>query len=222
MPKKRNFSCELALLLGLACSCICISLVAQSALGITTLAVIPMALSSIHPAISFGTWNMIFQVMLLIALMIVQRKLTPSYLLSFGASLALGRAIDGFDVLLQPLPMGMGFRILYFVIGFFGICVGISFFLRCRLPVLPFDEFTRGLVEQFHWPVKYVKTTFDVLNVVVGVALSLIVLGRIDGIGIGTIISAVFTGYFVNRIVIWLDRHCEFVFVIPALSRWGR
>ncbi|MBW3077795.1 hypothetical protein [Bifidobacterium simiiventris] len=49
--------------------------------------------------------------------------------------------------------------------------------------------------------------SFDVSLVIIAGVMSLVFFGRIDGLGLGTVVAAVITGQIVNLI----NRHCWFV-----------
>ncbi|MDD6105413.1 MAG: DUF6198 family protein [Ruminococcus sp.] len=47
----------------------------------------PLIFNNVFPIISFGTWNYIFQTLLVITLMILKRSFCPGYLFSFGVGI---------------------------------------------------------------------------------------------------------------------------------------
>lgn len=211
MAAKKRFSCELALLIGLLLNSLCVSLMVKSGFGVSTLSSVPLVFSHIFTTVSFGVWNFLAQGLCVAILVVVTRRFTVGYLLSFFIGGIFGKLLDFYQQLLAPLPTDLGFRVLYFTLGFLLMTVGAALFQRCRLPVLPFDLFVRDLTAFLHQPVRRVKTTFDLTCVAITLLLSFTLLGRLEGVGVGTILSAFFTGVLTNRVCDRLDR--EFVFV---------
>lgn len=60
-----------------------IDLMSKSVFGISTISSVPLILSTAFPVFSFGTWNYIFQTLLVITLMVLKRSFCPGYLFSF-------------------------------------------------------------------------------------------------------------------------------------------
>lgn len=211
MAAKKRLSCELALVIGLLLNSLCVSLMVKSGFGVSTLSSVPLVFSHIFTAISFGVWNFLAQGLCVVILVAVTRRFSVGYILSFFIGGIFGKLLDFYQQLLAPLPDEFGFRVLYFTMGFLLMTVGAALFQRCRLPVLPFDLFVRDLTAFLHLPVRRVKTTFDLVCVAITLALSFTMLGRLDGVGVGTILGALFTGILTNKVCDHLDR--DFVFV---------
>lgn len=89
---------------------------------------------------------------------------------------------------------------------------------RCKMPIIPTDLFPKELSEITGIKFSQIKISFDLICVIVTVALTLSFFGGIRGLGIGTIISALTMGKTVGAIDEWLDRHMEFV-TIPSVYR---
>ena len=74
---------EAALLIVLLLNPLAIDLMSKSVFGISTISSVPLILSTAFPVFSFGTWNYIFQTLLVITLMVLKRSFCPGYLFSF-------------------------------------------------------------------------------------------------------------------------------------------
>ena len=103
--------------------------------------------------------------------------------------------------------------IAYFLISYFLLSIGIALENRCQLPIIPTDLFPRELSSIIKKPYARVKITFDVLCLATTGLLTGLMLGYLDGLGIGTIVAAFTMGK-------WLDgsRRSELAFV-SALSK---
>lgn len=210
MTNKTRFSCELAELIGLLINSLSINLLVKSNFGVSVISSVPLVLNKINASISFGAWNVICQVIAILILIVITRQAHIGYAASFIMAFLFGFLIDIVKVLIIGWPVTFLFRSIYFVVGFSGLAIGISMFIKCRLPVLPFDSFVRDLCLTFSWPVKYVKTAFDATSFSITVFLSYLYFGRLTTVGIGTVISVLFMGTLVHGICLRLDKRFDF------------
>ena len=81
--RKFHLPGEAALLIVLLINPLAIDLMSKSVFGISTISSVPLILSTAFPVFSFGTWNYIFQTLLVITLMVLKRSFCPGYLFSF-------------------------------------------------------------------------------------------------------------------------------------------
>ena len=81
--RKFHLPCEAALLIVLLINPLAIDLMSKSVFGISTISSVPLILSTAFPVFSFGTWNYIFQTLLVITLMVLKRSFCTGYLFSF-------------------------------------------------------------------------------------------------------------------------------------------
>ena len=81
--RKFHLPGEAALLIVLLINPLAIDLMSKSVFGISTISSVPLILSTAFPVFSFGTWNFIFQTLLVITLMVLKRSFCPGYLFSF-------------------------------------------------------------------------------------------------------------------------------------------
>lgn len=58
--------------------------------------------------------------------MILRKKFVPSYLFSFVVGFIFGECIDLHNLWIPMLPTGIGFRIMYFIISYCLISLGIG------------------------------------------------------------------------------------------------
>lgn len=101
--------------------------------------------------------------------------------------------------------------LLSFVVSYLLICVGIAFSNRCGLPIVPTDLFPREFSQITGIGYPKVKISFDALCLMVTAGLTFCFLGRIRGIGIGTVLAALTMGKTIGVIGGWMDQHFTFV-----------
>lgn len=99
--------------------------------GISAISSVPYAFSEVFPQISLGTFTYIFQGLLVCSLMILRKKFVPSYLFAFVVGFVFGEFIDLHSLWINMLPTAIGFRIIYFIISYFLLSVGITLSNRC-------------------------------------------------------------------------------------------
>ena len=208
--KKIHFAGETALLLVLLINSLGVDLMSKSGLGISTISSVPLIFNNVFPIISFGTWNYIFQTLLVITLMILKRSFCPGYLFSFVIGIGFGKMIDVHNIWVQTLPNVLPLNVFYFIMGFFLMCFGICLANNCMLPIIPTDIFPRDLSEILKKKYKLIKTSFDLSCLTTTVILSLVILHRFYGIGIGTVFCAFLTGKTVSIIQKFVGEHIEF------------
>ena len=205
---------ELALLIAVCINSFGVVLMLYSGAGISAISSVPFAFSEVFPKISLGTWNYLFQGLLVLSLMVMRKKFVPSYLFSFVVGFVFGELLDVHELWISVLPTALPFRFLYFIISYVLICVGIAISNRCKLPIIPTDLFPRELADITKVGYPKIKIGFDVACLAVTAALTFFCLGRLEGLGIGTILAAFTMGKGVGIVGTLLDKHFRFVSVL--------
>ena len=205
---------ELALAAAILINSFGVVLMLYSGAGISAISSVPFAFSEVLPQLTLGTWTYIFQGLLVASLMVLRRRFVPEYLFSFVAGFIFGELLDVHEAWIGILPTALPWRILYFVISYLLICFGIALSNRCQLPIIPTDLFPRELADITGAAYSKIKITFDLLCLATTLALTLIFLHRIDGLGIGTILAAFTMGKVIGLIGGKMDTHVCFVSVL--------
>ena len=129
---------------------------------------------------------------------------------SFVVGIGFGKMIDVHNIWVQMLPNALPLNVFYFATGFLLMCFGICLANNCMLPIIPTDIFPRDLSEILKKNYKQIKTGFDLSCLMTTVILSLAILHRFYGIGIGTVFCAFLTGKTVSVIQKFVGEHIEF------------
>lgn len=204
---------EAALILAIIINSMGVLLMLQSGSGISAISSVPYAFSEVFPKLSLGTWTYIFQGLLVIALMVLKKRFVPSYLFSFVAGFLFGEMMDVNELWITKLPLSIPLRIFYFVLSYIIICFGIALSNRCKLPIIPTDLFPRDLSEIINKPYARVKIAFDVTCLFVTACLTYFALGKILGLGVGTVVAAFTMGKGVAIAGSLIDKRVTFVSV---------
>lgn len=206
---------ELALMAAIVINSFSVVLMLYSGSGISAISSVPYAFSEVFKELSLGTWTYIFQGALVLSLMILRRKFVPSYLFSFVAGFAFSELLDVNELWIGILPQTIPCRIAYFLISYFLLSIGIALENRCQLPIIPTDLFPRELSEIIDKPYARVKIIFDVLCLLATTGLlTCLMLGYLDGLGIGTIVAAFTMGKMVSITGSWIDQRVTFASVL--------
>ena len=205
------FRGELALALAVIINSFGVVLMLYSGAGISAISSVPYAFSEVIPKVSLGTWTYIFQGLLVLSLMILRKMFVPQYLFSFVVGFIFSELLDVHKMWIDILPTDLDWCVLYFVVSYFLLCIGIALSNRCKLPIIPTDLFPRELSEIINVSYSKVKIIFDVTCLTVTAGMTLIFLGRLDGLGIGTVLAAFTMGKTVGIIGNMMDKKFRFV-----------
>ena len=174
-----------------------ISLLRLSSFGTDPFTCMNLGVSSYLP-IGYGTYQMLFNLLLFIPVFILDRK-------SFGIGalinmLLLGYIVDAFVALfalggitIQGLSGLLPVRVLLLVAGVLVVCLGIALYMACDLGAAPYDRLSVVVENYSHGKLKFrwVRVAMDVLSTAIGFFTGSVV-------GIGTVVVAFFTGPIVS------------------------
>ena len=197
---------EIALIVIILINSLGVVLMLYSGSGISAISSVPYAFSLVFPKISLGTWTYIFQGLLVLSLMIMRKKFVAPYLFSFLVGFAFSEMLDIHEMWINALE----YRVVYFVISYLLICLGIALSNRCGLPIIPTDLFPRELTDITKIKYSRIKIGFDVTCLAITALMTCIILGHLDGLGIGTILAAFTMGKVIGMIGDQMDRHVRF------------
>lgn len=201
---------EIALIVIILINSLGVVLMLYSGSGISAISSVPYAFSLVFPKISLGTWTYIFQGLLVLSLMIMRKKFVAPYLFSFLVGFAFSEMLDIHEMWINALSTALEYRVVYFVISYFLICFGIALSNRCGLPIIPTDLFPRELADITKIKYSRIKIGFDVTCLAITALMTCIILGHLDGLGIGTILAAFTMGKVIGMIGDQMDRHVRF------------
>lgn len=206
----RTLRGELILVLAVCINSLGVVLMLYSGAGISAISSVPFAFSEVFPKLTLGTWTYLFQGLLVLSLMVMRRRFVPPYLFSFVVGFVFGELLDVHELWIGILPTALPWRILYFVVSYVLICIGIALSNRCGLPIVPTDLFPRELSDITGIGYPKIKIGFDVICLVVTAGMTFFCLGHLDGLGIGTIVAAFTMGKGVGICGNWMDKRFQF------------
>ena len=193
-------------------------LMLRSGSGISPISSVPYAFSLVLPFFTLGTWTYLFQGSLILSLMVLRKKLVIPYLFSFVVGFFFGKMLDLHQLWTDRLPVNLPLRVAYFALSYLLICFGIALSNRCKMPIIPTDLFPRELAAITGWPYARIKVSFDLICLGTTAVMTLFFLGRLDGLGIGTVLAAATMGKAIAWIGSRMDRYVTFTSVLDTAT----
>ncbi|WP_280176702.1 DUF6198 family protein [Apilactobacillus micheneri] len=169
-------------------------------LGVSALVSIPQILSLIFP-ITLGQATTIFFILLIIIEFILQRKFQIQIILQIVLAFVFGYIVDFYGVTLGLNSLNLPNLFDQFIIAFLAIVftsIGIFIMVSVQFILIPPDGLVRIISELTKKQFGKVKFLFDLSTIVISILISLIFIGHIEAIGIGTVAAVILVGHLIN------------------------
>lgn len=216
MKKIQNFG-EWAYVFGIIFLAIGVMMFTKADMGMS-MVVAPAYLISMKVSfLTFGMAEYVFQAILLIVFCLVLRKFSWKYLFSFATALIYGAVLDLVLLIMKNInPVTLTSRVAFFAGGMLISSMGIAFFFRTYLPLEVYELFVKGISERFNWSTSKFKIVYDCCSCVLAIVMSLLFFGRLQGIGLGTVICALANGNLIG----WTSRLLEKYIDFSPATKW--
>ncbi len=201
MSTKEFIKRYMLFMISLFFSALGVAITKYAGLGVAPVSSIANVIYSRFSEISLGTWLIIWNVLLLLGQIILLRKSFKLYnLLQIPLSIAFGIFTDFGLWCISFIEIYS--YIMCVVTVFIGVIIrafGIALAVTADIILNSSEAFVKEVADKIKFKFGIVKVVFDILCVIVSVAISLVLFdGKIIGTREGTVISAVFTGIFVS------------------------
>ena len=201
-------------ILGLIINSFGVAFITKSTLGTSQISSIPYVLSLKFTNLSFGQTTFIFNMLfILIQLLILKKDFHPIQFLQVLANILFSFFIDISMLVLAWLnPQTLPLRILSLLIGCAILAIGISVEVAPDVIKVPGEGIVHAISRVSGIEFGKVKIRFDVTLIIMATLLSFLFFHKLNGIGLGTIISAVLVGpmiSFVNRYLPGIGKICS-------------
>jgi len=220
--KQKVFYTELAYVLGLVIMAFAAAFTEKADFGMSMVVapayLLHLKVSETLPFFSFGMAEYMLQLVILLAMMLVLRRVKLSWLFSFVTAVLYGLALDLFMLLAGSVPTHTFlFRGLWFVLGMVLCSLGVAFFFRTYLAPEVYELFVKELAVKFHADMGKVKWIYDICSCVFAVVLSFCFFGfgQFQGIYWGTAVCALLNGRIIMFFGKWMDRRLAFKDLLP-------
>ena len=215
--KKIKVYSEIAYLLALILLSLAVAILTAADFGISMIVAPAYLLSLKLGSVTFGQAEYIIQAGLMILLCCALRKVKIVYLMSFvtcliyGWVLDLWRTLPCFDpAVTVPGSMNIFLRIGMFVIGVLLTSFSIALFFKTYLYPQVYDFFVKAVSQRYGIKLSAFKTVFDIVCLLVSIAMTFVFFGKLVGVNWGTLVMAVFDGSIIGFISDMLDKRIEF------------
>jgi len=217
MKKKHTAYRWILYLIGLACLATGMTINTKTGLGAAAAMSLPFTIAQLTNVslgdVTLGTYVIFIGLELVIHTMLERKRGIPTTkirwlkdLAQFLVAIGVTRVINIISVLIPPLGEGLAgpfwdsipVRILVLVFGVTITGVGAAITLNMRMVPNPVDGLVHAIADAWGKTVGFTKNCFDVVNVIISVALSLIFAGKLIGVGIGTFLAMVGCGRVIS------------------------
>lgn len=191
--------------LGICLNAFGIALFTRSKLGTGPTSCIPYVVS-LKSGLSFGTCTFMFNILLLLGQIILLRKNFPRHqLLQLPVTLLFSILIDGAMKFTTFVNTDIYWiALLYNILGCVFRAVGVSCQVVADVVMLSTEAFVKALSDVSKKEFSWIKLFFDVFMAAVAIALSFLLLGRLESVREGTLIIVLLVGpvshYFTKRL----------------------
>ncbi len=181
--------------LGICLNAFGIALFTRSKLGTGPTSCIPYVVS-LKSGLSFGTCTFMFNILLLLGQIILLRKNFPRYqLLQLPVTLLFSILIDGAMKFTTFVNTDIYWiALLYNILGCVFRAVGVSCQVVADVVMLSTEAFVKALSDVSKKEFSWIKLFFDVFMAAVAIALSFLLLGRLESVREGTLIIVLLVG----------------------------
>lgn len=199
----------LIFVVGLLLTGIGIAMTIKSDIGSTPMSIAPLVLSNVIP-VSFGMMNFIWSLSFVFGQMILLGKgFTKDQYFQFLVCPLFGFFIDfGLFIFKDYTPYFYMEKLLVLLIGCILLALGIYMQVMAKVIINPGEGIVRAIAYRAKIKFGNAKIYFDIGVLTIGVLLSIILLGRVVGVGVGTLIIALGTGSIV-KVFKWLFEHLD-------------
>lgn len=177
-----------------------IAFITKAALGTSQISSIPYVLSLQYDHLTFGEFtffmNMLF---ILLQLLLLKKDFKPVQFLQIAVNIIFSYFIDVSMGLLSFFqPQSIVINLLFLIIGCMILAFGICIEVAPNVLMVPGEGLVKALAIVTRKKFGTVKVFFDVTLIIIAVMLSFVFFHRLNGVGLGTVLSALLVGKLVN------------------------
>ncbi len=194
-------------------------LMSKAGFGLSMVVAPAYVLADWIKVIPTGTMCYLFQGALVIATALLMGRFKPGYLFTVVSAVCFGLSVDAFGAVFSIIrDPGMTQRILLFAIGIPINSLAISLLLHSYLPPQAPELFVKELAAKRGFAVYKTKYIYDLCSCAVSIIMSLIMLGQLRHIGLGTVVYAFINAPLIGFFGKYLDRIADYSPAWPGLK----
>ncbi len=199
---KDNVFRYIVFVIGIGINSFGIAFITKGALGTSQISSVPYVLSLQFGQLSFGMWTFIFNMLfIVIQILLLKKRFRLIQILQIPANILFSALIDiSMKILSGFQPEMLITKIISLSAGCLVLALGIAVEVAPGVITVPGEGIVRAIAEVTNKKFGTVKVYFDSILILIAVALSFLFFGELKGVGIGTVVSALTVGRFVNLI----------------------
>lgn len=204
MKKTELFKRYLLFIISLLLSGIGVAFTKHGALGVSPISSLPNVISARFDFLSFGTWLMLWNCVLVLGqILILRRNFQPLQLLQIPLSVLFGWFTDLGGLIAALLPAdSYPMQLCMVITGILILGAGIALSVIANVIMNAGEAFVRTVADAAKKDFGNIKIAFDICNVTLALLASLLLFhGKIVGLREGTLIAAIGTGLAVKLFV---------------------
>ena len=176
-----------------------VALITRAALGTSPISSLPYVLSFRFP-VTLGQFTFAMNLFFILGqVLLLRRDFQPIQLLQVAVNAVFSAFIDVSMGLFSWLEISsLPMAVLVLALGCAVLAFGISVEVAPRVLMVPGEGIVQAIAAVTGWRFGNVKVGFDAALVATALVLSLLFFHRLQGLGAGTILSALAVGRFVN------------------------
>lgn len=201
MKKNNLISRTILFVISLFIIALGVALITRANLGTSPAACPPYVLSLVPGSLmTMGTYMCCMQVMFVLAqIAILRRQFEPFQLFQFAASFLFGFYTDLAMMVTAWLPVGTYMLSwLWLIVGCAVMGAGIVLEIQASLLLLPGEGIVAAISKVGHWQFHTIKIINDVVMTLTGVIIAWVMIGGIEGVREGTVVSAFLVSFMVK------------------------
>ena len=168
-----------------------------------------------------GTMNYLFYTALLLLLCLIRRGARVEYLFVFLTALLFGWIVNGWTWALRGVTVTtLPARIPLYCVGLILSSFSLALIFQSYFPPQAPELFVKEISALAGWDMYRVKHAYDILSLILAITLSLLCLGRLRHVGIGTVVNALINGPTIGFFAHRLERRWRVTALFPKLERW--
>lgn len=169
----------------------------KTGLGCAAVSSVNYVISRLLP-IGFGTASTLLYLVLIAIQLLIVKRLEKGILAQIPFSILFGLITDIYDQGIQISPADFLSQFIILLIAIALTALGIYLFMKADIVYNPVEGMTKTLADHFDRPVGTIKSIFDLFMVGCSLVLCFLFAGKMIGIGIGTIVSALLCGRMIS------------------------
>lgn len=168
----------------------------KSLLGVGSINTLPYVLANIL-SVSLGTMTTMVYLVFIIIQLILLKRFDLQVIIQLPFSFIFGYLIDFYDLFFSYEPTAFYMQIVILIIAIVLTALGAFLMVLGDIVLNPADGLVHTIGKVTNKDFGFVKNIADLVFIVLTVVICLVTKGYILGIGIGTVVSAIFIGRFV-------------------------